>query len=116
MSRHDDNIRLQHMFDHAMEATEMARGRKREALDIDRQLNLSLVRLLEIVGEAANHVSPSGQAAMPEIPWAKIIGLRNRITHGYYEIDFDVLWEIIQHDLPPLISELEKLIRRDDEL
>jgi len=53
MTRHDTPVRLRHMLDHAREAVDMAQGRKREDLDADRQLNLALVRLLEIVGEAA---------------------------------------------------------------
>ena len=58
MTRHDDRTRLRHMLVHAEEATGMAQGHTRAELDSDRKLNLSLVRLLEIVGEAASGVSP----------------------------------------------------------
>ncbi len=85
----------------------MAKGRKRADLDSDRQFNLALVRLLEIVGEAANRVPADQRAHIPEIPWPEIVGLRNRLIHGYDEVDFDILWQIVAHDLPRLIEILE---------
>lgn len=83
MSRHDDTVRLRHMLDHAREAVEMASGRNRGELDKDRMLNLALVRLIEIIGEAASRVSEHGRVAWQEISWAEIIGTRHRIVHGY---------------------------------
>ena len=65
MSRHESDIRLRHMLDHAKEAVAMAVGRTRSELDSDRQLNLSLVRLLEIVGEAAGRVSAEERLRHP---------------------------------------------------
>jgi uncharacterized protein with HEPN domain len=106
MTRHDDGTRLRHMLKHAEEAVVMAQGRTRHELDSDRQLNLSLVRLMEIVGEAATHVSPECQERCPGIPWSQVVSLRNRLIHGYDKVDFDVLWNIIQYDLPPLIESL----------
>jgi uncharacterized protein with HEPN domain len=98
------------MLDHAVEAIEMARGRTRADLDNDRQLNLALVRLLEIVGEAAGRVSDKTRECHPDIPWPEIVSLRNRLIHGYDEVDFDILWEIIQSDLPRLVSRLEEIL------
>ena len=107
MSRHEGDLRLRHMLDHAREAVAMARGRTRAELDSDRQLNLSLVRLLEIVGEAAGRVPLEERASHPDIPWPEIVGLRNRLIHGYDSVDFDILWQIVSDDLPPLIAALE---------
>ena len=84
----------------------MAEGKSRSDLDSDRKLNLALVRLLEVVGEAAARVSQAGQDTEPQIPWPAIVGLRNRLIHGYDEVDFDILWDIIQLDLPPLVARL----------
>jgi uncharacterized protein with HEPN domain len=110
---HDkDRIRLQHMFDHATEAMQMAHGRARKDLDTDRQLNLSLVRLLEITGEAAARVSQPTRRNHPEIAWLEIAGLRNRLVHGYDEVDFDILWDIIQLDLPLLIAALTAILKK----
>ena len=110
MSRHDDEPRLRHMLDHAREAVEMASSHTRADLDRDRRLNLSLDRLLEIVGEAATRVSEPYQVARPDIPWRRIADTRNRLIHGYDEVNFDLLWETIQLDLPPLIDQLQQII------
>lgn len=73
-------------------------------------LNLALVRLLEIVGEAAGRVPPEVRAECPQIPWPQIVSLRNRLIHGYDAVDFDILWQIIATDLPPLIQALEVVL------
>jgi uncharacterized protein with HEPN domain len=100
------------MLDCADEARGLVAGRERSDLDSDRTLELALVRLLEIVGEAAAHVSQATRAKLPAIPWASIVGLRNRLIHGYDAVDLDVLWEIARHDLPPLIRELREGIEK----
>jgi len=109
MPSHDTDVRLRHMLDAACEAAQMAQGKTRGDLDTDRPLNLSLVRLLEIVGEAASRVPVVERAQYSGIPWVQIVGLRNRLIHGYDNVDFDILWEIVTQDLPPLIAELEKI-------
>lgn len=98
------------MLDHAKEAVEMARGRARSDLEADRPFNLALVRLLEILGEAAARFPEEERTHYPEIPWPQIVGLRNRLIHGYDEVDFDVLWQIVVRDLPVLIVSLEKIV------
>lgn len=113
MTRHDDLTRLRHMLAHAEEAVEMARGCTRRDLDADRRLNLSLVRLLEVAGEAAAHVSPDAQARNPGIPWPEVIGLRNRLVHGYDKVDFDILWDIVHYDLPLLVTELRRVLGQE---
>ena len=110
MSRKNDTVRLRHMLDHAREAVEMARGRSRSELETDRALNLALVRLLEIVGEAAARVSQETRSRHPKIPWQQIVGLRNRLIHGYDEVDLDILWNIVSADLQPLIDALERMV------
>lgn len=79
-------------------------------------LNLSLVRLLEIVGEAAARLSPETRDGCPSIPWPDIIGLRNRLIHGYDVVDFDILWDIVSGDLPPLIAQLDSILKEACEL
>jgi len=113
MSRHDPIVSVHHMLDHAREAVDMTRGRTRADLDTDRMLNLSLVRLVEIIGEAASRVPEEFRARYPEAPWRQTVGMRNRLIHGYDAINFDILWTIINQDLPPLIEQLETIIRRE---
>ncbi len=109
MSRHESAVRLQHMLDHSSEAMALIQGKTRSDLDSDRKLNLALVRLLEIVGEAASRTTKKDRERYPEIPWPKIVGLRNRLIHGYDLVDFDILWQILSRDLPPLIAQLQAI-------
>lgn len=73
-------------------------------------LSLAVVRLLEIVGEAAAHISEPVQTSLPGIPWRQITGARNRLIHGYFDVDLDIVWAILQNDLPPLIAQLEQVL------
>ena len=114
MRRHDDSTRLRHMLDHAIEARQMTEGRSRSDLDQDRQFNLALVRLMEIIGEAAGRVSQETCENHPGIPWPDIVSLRNRLIHGYDEVDFDILWDIISLDLPALINQLQEILGLSD--
>ena len=109
MTRHDDRVSLRHMLDHAQEAVSMTSGKQRQDLSRDRMLELALVRLIEIIGEAAGRVSPQDQSKYSSIPWHEIVGMRNRLVHGYDQVDLNVLWDTIEFDLPPLIAELQKV-------
>ena len=66
----------------------------------DKQGNV--VRCIEIIGEAANHISDEIQTANPDIPWPSIIGMRNNLIHGYNEVDYSFVWITAKHDLPQL--------------
>ena len=81
-------------------------GRSRGDLDTDRVLALAVVRLLEIIGEAATRVPTEERARRPDIPWAAIVGLRNRLIHGYDDVDLDIVWAIVTSDLPTLLMRL----------
>jgi uncharacterized protein with HEPN domain len=110
MSQHDDQVYLKHMLDHAREAVEMVAGKTQADLAQHRMLELALIRLVEIIGEAATKVSSEMKSSNPQVPWREIIGMRNRLTHGYDTVDLKVLWDTIAEDLPPLITDLEKII------
>lgn len=110
MTLHDPRVLLAQMRDHAGEAVTMARGRRREDMDRDRMLSLALVRLLEIVGEAAGRAPLDVRARHPTVPWQQVIGLRNRLIHGYDSVDHDILWQILQVDLPALVAELDRIL------
>lgn len=110
-----DAVRLRHMLDHAREAVDLMQGRSRADLDADRLLGLGLVRLLEIIGEAAGRVSLATQHRYADIPWSQIISLRNRLIHGYDSVDMDVLYQILLTDIPLLIVHLNKIVPARDE-
>jgi len=106
----DDNIRIRHILDAAREAIQFTEGRKRVELDTDRKLNLSLVRLLEIIGEAARGISEEFRDSHPDLSWKSMVGMRDRLIHGYFDVNLDVVWETVTQDLPSLIAQLEKIV------
>lgn len=103
----DDIACLHHILDAADKAVSFVKGKVRKDLDTDELLSLSLVRLLEIVGEAANGISPAFRDQFPHIPWRKMTGLRNRLIHGYFDVNLDIVWDTILEDLPPLVKDLK---------
>jgi uncharacterized protein with HEPN domain len=76
-------------------------------------LALAIIKELEIIGEAAGKVSAEARATYPEIPWADIIGMRNRLIHGYFDIDPDLIWNTVNDDLDPLLEQLEAIVQRN---
>lgn len=105
-----DRIRLQHMLDAAVEAMEFAEGCTRESLTANRMLSLALVRDIEIVGEAASQVSAETRAVCSNIPWAAVVGMRNRLVHGYFDVDLDRVWDTVALDLPDLVQSLRRIL------
>lgn len=108
----DDEIRLRHILDAAREAVDFTEGQCRVDLDADRKLSLSLVRLLEIIGEAARGVTIEFRRKYSKLPWKSMIGMRDRLIHGYFDINLDVVWETVANDLPSLIDKIEKIFTK----
>jgi len=69
-----------------------------------------IMRLIEILGEAARHLSDDFQANHPEIPWRQIIGMRNRMVHEYFRVIPAKVWAVVEQEIPSLISLLEPLV------
>ena len=109
-----DLVRLMHMLDAAREALSFLHGRTLNDLKQDRMLALALVKELEIIGEAANNVSNEGRTLAPDIPWPKIVGMRNRLIHAYSDVSFEIVWTTATSRLPELIENLESLLARLD--
>lgn len=109
-----DLVRLHHMLDAAIEAISFAKSRSRKDLDEDLQFMRALVKSIEIMGEAAAKVTEQTKGELSQIPWARIVGMRNRLIHAYYDINVDVVWSTVKEDLPPLIEQLEKILPPDE--
>lgn len=75
----------------------------------DEKTTDAVVRNLEVLGEAARQLPDDFTLRNPDVPWNQIAGLRNRIVHDYFGLDLEIIWRIIQHDLPPLVIRLKKL-------
>jgi uncharacterized protein with HEPN domain len=108
----EDKIRIQHMLDAAEKAVHFMGNFDLSAFKKDEKLSLSAIRLLEITGEAAVQISDDLKEEYPEIPWYQIAGTRNRLIHGYFDVDLTIVYQIITGDLPPLIKQLQSLLKR----
>ena len=85
-------------------------------LNDSRMLVLSLVKAIEIIGEAAFRISPAARAEIQDIPWDAIIGMRHRLVHAYFDINLDVLWRTVTDELPSLIGILTPLLAEYDSM
>lgn len=110
----NDLVRLQHMLDAAQKALEFSAGMNRSDLENDEVRQFALVRAVEVVGEAANNITDEFKAKYSDIPWAKIVGMRHRLVHAYFEMDIDVLWSAIHEEMPPLVIRLQNILQSDE--
>jgi uncharacterized protein with HEPN domain len=108
MAKPRDIDRLHHMLEAAGKAIKLTAGKN--SLDNEEVLTLAILRLLEIIGEAASCVSSECRRRHTEIPWLIIQGTRNRLIHGYYDYDVAVVWRTVQDDLSPLVNQLRTAI------
>ena len=107
----DDSIRLRHMLDAAREVMRSTDGRVRADLESDHIWTLGLVKCIEIIGEAAAQIGSTTREAHSQIPWTRIVAMRNRLVHAYFDIDFDQVWATARVDIPHLAKLLEKAVR-----
>jgi uncharacterized protein with HEPN domain len=105
----DDRIRLRHMIDAAEAAARFISGRSRADLDHDQQLLFAVIRAIELVGEAAAKLSSETRGSAQTIPWSAIVSMRNRLIHGYFDIDTDIVWATATIELPQLLPALRCL-------
>lgn len=110
MPKIDDLTRLKHIKEATVEAISFVEGRCRQDLETERMLSLALVRLIEIIGEAANNISVEKQNLHSEIPWRRMVGMRNRLSHAYFEVDLDIVWQVVSQDLPQIMPQIETAI------
>lgn len=106
----DDAAYLLDILLAAGDALSFVKGMKKEEFEKNRMCQLAVVKAIEIIGEAASRVSAEMKALHPEIPWAEMIGMRNRLVHAYFEINVERVWDTTQADLLPLLVALRPLV------
>ena len=100
----DDRTRVLHLREAAQKAMNHSADRSRKDLDEDELLRFALVKLVEIVGEAAKGTSEEFRQEHPSVKWSAAGRMRDRLVHHYFDIDLDVLWQTIREDLPALLA------------
>ena len=109
----EDLTPLGHILEASQWVISIAEGHTRQTLDHDLAVFLALSRAVEVVGEAANRVSDFTQNGTPEIPWGRIIGMRNHLAHGYATVNYDILWGVATIHITPLIENVRRLFPDD---
>jgi len=109
-----DVVRLRHIHEAITLALKMASGRNRADLTSDSMLAMALTRCLEILGEAASKLSEEARLRLPGIPCAKMISMRNRLIHAYFDVDLDIVWTTVSEDLPSLLPIIESALAQID--
>jgi uncharacterized protein with HEPN domain len=104
---------LADMLSFAREVLTFTQGRSRADYESDTGLRRSVERSTELIGEAASNISDATRAAHPEIPWRKIVGQRNVLIHDYGDVDDELVWNLVELEIPALASILERLVPED---
>jgi uncharacterized protein with HEPN domain len=103
-------LRLRHVLDAIAECRAFVAGMTYEAFCRDPRTLKAVVWNLATIGEAVRHVPAAVAAAHPEVPWAAMHGMRNHIVHGYDAIDLEIVWKVVQDELPPLVPLLLRIL------
>lgn len=105
-----DRERLVHIADAAAKIMATVRGMSRNQFAASWQTQLIIERLLEIIGEAANHLSTDFVTQYTSVPWPQIVAMRNLISHEYFRIDANTVWETAQRSVPPFHRQIEQIL------
>jgi uncharacterized protein with HEPN domain len=111
MSKRDWILFLQDMLESIGKIGQYTSGMGFQDFLQDSRTQDAVVRNLEVLGEAARGIPADIRERYPEIPWAQIVGMRNRLVHGYFLVDYGIVWEIVQNELSPLREKLEQIAR-----
>lgn len=106
----DETAFLLDMLHAAQDVEEFADGLTFHQFEKSRLHQKAVLKSIEIIGEAATHITEETRLAHPEVPWKKIISMRNRLVHGYFQVDLERVWNTIQRDIPSLIHTLEPFV------
>ncbi|MGD0827652.1 MAG: DUF86 domain-containing protein [Desulfobaccales bacterium] len=110
----DDREKLKDILE-AIERIETYSAKGRAAFEQDELIQVWFLGYLQIIGEASQAISSNIRETHPEVPWAKIIGMRNILVHNYFEIDLPVVWNAVERELPELKRQLTSIIKKSEE-
>jgi uncharacterized protein with HEPN domain len=107
---HDDRLAVEQMLDTVQRIRSIVRNVARQALEADEVRQLALLHLIQLLGESASRTSAAFRERHPELPWGQMIGMRNRIVHGYDHVDPDIVWRVATDDVEQLLPSIERLL------
>jgi len=106
----DDTVYLRHIIDAFLQIERYTNGVIYEEFLSNSLLQDAVIRQLEVMGEAARNLSADLQNEYPAIPWRQMISLRNRMIHAYFNVNLQIIWEIIQGDIPNLKQDMMRVL------
>ncbi|MDI6695300.1 MAG: DUF86 domain-containing protein [Anaerolineales bacterium] len=111
-----DQAYLQDILKLARDAVKIGRNLSLEEFKSNRELQLAVLKALEAIGESAAKISPAVRAEYPETPWReRLFGIQHRLVRGYFEVDFEQVWQTVRNDLPVLVSAIEPFVISEEE-
>ena len=94
----------------AIQRIEKYAGRGRRAFVADELIQTYIVHNLQILGEAAAKIPSDQQREYPNLPWPKMVGMRNVLVHNYFNIDLDIVWQVVESELPALKEKIGRIL------
>lgn len=111
MSKHDSKVTLRQIIEHAERVQELCHDRTALELAANWQAAMAFERAMEIIGEAVKRLPEDLRAQHPEVPWRQIAGMRDRLSHGYDSVDYELLCNAVRDDVPQLLETARGMLR-----
>lgn len=111
MSIHDPRATLRQIQESARRAQEICANKTLEGLLKDWQATAALERFIEIIGEGVKRLPPDLRDHYPVVPWKEIAGTRDHLSHGYDDLDYQVLWDAVKNDVPRLLATIDEMLK-----
>jgi len=105
---------LRHILDEAVYLNRQTPGLSKAQFLTDETLKRAFVRSIEIIGEATKQVPEDIRQKYPHIQWRAMAGMRDRLIHGYFGIDYEIVWDVAINKIPKLQQEIEEILRNEE--